>query len=140
MEFSGIGAGLAALAFWGFLAAVVVAGIWYDLRRRESQQETVRRMIESGREFDADTLDRLMNLSQDRDRQPDRDFRIAALWIIPAAPGLLLLGLILGAAVPEAKAPLLGAAALAACLGVGFWIAARVAARWLPPPDGQRTH
>lgn len=140
MEFTGIGAGLAALAFWGFLAAVVVAGIWYDIRRRESQQETVRRMIESGREFDANTLDRLLAVSQDRDKRPDRDFRVAALWVLPAAPGLLLLGLILGAAVPEAKAPILGAAALAACLGVGFWIASRVAARWFAAPDGSSSY
>lgn len=140
MEFSGIGAGLAALAFWGFLAAVVVAGIWYDIRRRESQQETVRRMIESGREFDAETLDQLLSLSQDRDKRPDEDFRIAALWVLPVAPGLLLLGLILGAAVPEAKAPILGAAALAACLGVGFWIASRIAARWYAAPGGHGSH
>ena len=92
--------GLAAFGFWMFIGAAAVAGIWDGVRKRDAEHETLRRMIESGREFDADTLDRLMSLSQDRDRQPDRDFRIAALWVIPAAPGLLLLGLILGAAVP----------------------------------------
>ena len=28
----GLGAGLAAMAFWGFIAAVVVGGIWYAVR------------------------------------------------------------------------------------------------------------
>ena len=41
-------AGLGALGFWLFLAAVVVAGIWFDARKRESDQETLRRIVESG--------------------------------------------------------------------------------------------
>ncbi len=36
----GLGAGLSALAFWGFIAAVVVAGIWYSVRERQAQYET----------------------------------------------------------------------------------------------------
>ena len=36
------GAGLAALAFWGFIATVVVAGTWNDILMREAQHETVR--------------------------------------------------------------------------------------------------
>ena len=40
--------GLGALGFWLFLAAVVVAGIWFDAKKRESQQETLRRVVESG--------------------------------------------------------------------------------------------
>lgn len=130
MELTGIGAGLAALAFWGFLATVVVAGIWYDLRRRESQQETVRRMVESGQSLDPELVDRLLALSDAQQKRPDQELRVAALWVLPVAPGLLLLGLILGAAVPEARAPIVGASALVACLGVGFWFASRIAARW----------
>lgn len=130
MEFSGLAAGLAALAFWGFLAAVVVGGIWYDVRRREAQQETVRRLIESGRELDAETMDRILKAGSAGDSRPDEEMRVAALWVMPVGPGLFFLALILGSAVPEARAPILGAAALAACLGVGFWIASRIAARW----------
>lgn len=135
MEFSGLGAGLAALAFWGFLAAVVVGGIWYDIRRREAQQETVRRLIESGREFDAETMDRILKAGSAEESRPDEDMRIAALWVMPVAPGLFLFGLILGSAVPDARAPIVGAAALAACLGVGFWVASRIAARWYAPKN-----
>ena len=55
-----LGAGLAALAFWGFIATVVVAGIWYDIRKREAQQETLRRMFESGRPMDDALMDKLL--------------------------------------------------------------------------------
>ena len=44
----GLGAGLAAPAFWGFIAAVVGGGIWYAVREKEAQHETLRRMIDSG--------------------------------------------------------------------------------------------
>ena len=56
-----LGAGLAALAFWGFLAVVVVGGIWYDIRKKESQQETIRRLFESGQPVDEKLMDRLMS-------------------------------------------------------------------------------
>jgi hypothetical protein len=51
----GIGGGLAALAFWGFVAAVVVGGMWYAIREREAQHETLRRIIESGQPVDQAT-------------------------------------------------------------------------------------
>ena len=52
MQSFSLGAGLAALAFWGFLASIIVAGIWYDIRKREAQHETVRRLFESGQPID----------------------------------------------------------------------------------------
>jgi len=52
MEDLGIGAGLAALGFWGFVAVAVVAGIWDNIRKRDAQHETVRRLIESGQSAD----------------------------------------------------------------------------------------
>ena len=57
---NGAAAGLGALGFWIFIAAVVVAGIWYDARRKESQQETLRRVVESGREIDPAVIDRVI--------------------------------------------------------------------------------
>ena len=53
----GIGGGLAALAFWGFIASVVVAGIWYGLRERQAQYDTLSRMIESGQTIDEDVVE-----------------------------------------------------------------------------------
>jgi hypothetical protein len=127
MEFTGIGAGLAAIGFWGFIAACVVGGIWYDARKRESQQETVRRIVESGRELDPQVLDKLLMLSDGKENRPDLDMKLTALWIAPAAAGLVALGFVIGSFEPQARTPILGAAALAGVLSVGFWIASGIA-------------
>ena len=39
-----LGAGLAALAFWGFIASVVVAGIWF-LERSTSFELNIRAIV-----------------------------------------------------------------------------------------------
>ena len=130
MEFSGLGAGLAALAFWGFIASVVVAGIWYDVRKREAQHETVRRLIESGQPIDQDLMEKLSLVADGGDKRHDQDFRITGLWLLPIAVGMAVFGLILGSQYPEALAPLLGVAALLACMGIGFLMAAKAAKRW----------
>jgi hypothetical protein len=41
-----------------------------------------------------------------------------------------MFGLILGNQEPDAEGPLLGAAALCGCLGLGWLVAAKVAERW----------
>ena len=43
----GIGLGLASLAFWGFVAAVSVAGIWSEIRNKDAQHETMRRIVDA---------------------------------------------------------------------------------------------
>jgi hypothetical protein len=128
-EFS-LGAGLAALAFWGFVAAVIVAGIWYDIRKREAQHETLRRLVESGKPLDQQLVDKLLSLSGSKAARPDRDFQITGFILLPAAAGLAILALVLGMQFPEWQLPLLGVAALVACVGLGFLGAARMAARW----------
>jgi hypothetical protein len=128
-EFS-LGAGLAALAFWGFLASIIVAGIWYDIRKREAQQETVRRLLESGQPIDDQVMDKLFSLGAGKRERLDRDFKLVGLIMLPAAVGLALLGLVLGLQSADARIPLLGVAALVACVGLGFLAASRMAAGW----------
>jgi hypothetical protein len=135
MQGFSVGAGLASLAFWGFIAAIVVAGIWYDLRRKQSQQETLRRLVESGRDIQPELVDKVLAAGGDKASRLDRDFKLVALITLPTAVGLALFGLILGTQVADAKIPLLGVAVLVACIGVGFAIAARVARRWYGPDD-----
>ena len=43
MEGISVSEGLAALGFWTFIAAIIVAGIWDGIRKREAQHETLRR-------------------------------------------------------------------------------------------------
>ena len=121
----GFGFGLASLAFWGFLAAVVVAGIWYAAKEQREQHETMRRIVESGRDIDPDVIDRIFR----GDKRPDRDLKIGGLITISAAPGLAILGFFLQQASEEALMPLLGVAGLVACVGIGLLVAARFAER-----------
>jgi hypothetical protein len=131
-----LGAGLASLAFWGFIAAVVVAGIWYDIRKREAQHETVRRIVESGKPIDEELMDKLLSLGSGKSERLDRAFKLTALIMLPAAVGLAVFGLILGTQYPETELPLLGAAALVGCVGVGFLVASGIAKRWYTADSG----
>jgi len=125
-----LGAGLAALAFWGFIASVVVAGIWFDIRKREAQHETVRRIIESGKPIDEELMDRLLSLGSGKSDRLDRTFKITGLIMLPVAVGLAIFGMIMGTQYPQAQLPLLGASALVACIGLGFLVTANIARRW----------
>ncbi len=125
-----LGAGLAALAFWGFIASVVVAGIWYDIRKREAQHETVRRLVESGQPLNQEIMDKLLSQSGGNDFRPDRDFKLVGYILLPVSVGLAVLGLVLGLQIPEAQIPLLGVSGLVACVGLGFLGTAQMAKRW----------
>ena len=131
MQSIGVGAGLAALAFWAFVAVAVVATYWDSIRKREAQHETLRRLIESGQPIDRELTEKLFLMGDNK--RLDRDFRITALWILPVAVGLLPLALVLGLAVPQAQLPILGAAALLVIIGVGYWAASALVRRWYPP-------
>ena len=124
---SGAAAELGALGFWIFIAAIVVAGIWYDVRRKESQQETLRRVVESGREIDPEIIDRLMGVSDSE--ETERDLKVSALIVLAVAPGMFILSLFLGFISPEARVAVMGASVLVAFIGAGLWLAARLVRR-----------
>jgi len=121
----GLGAGLAAFAFWGFIAAVVVGGIWYAVREKEAQHETLRRMIDSGKDLDEEAISRVFK----ENSRPERDLKIGGIIAASAAPGLATLGWFLGDVSNEAYHALLGVAGLVAFVAVGLLVAARVAER-----------
>lgn len=125
-----LGAGLAALAFWGFIASVVVAGIWFDIRKREAQHETVRRIVESGKPIDEALMDKLLSLGSGKSDRLDRNFKVTGLIMLPTAVGLAIFGMIMGTQYPETQSPLLGAAALVGCIGLGFLLTANIVKRW----------
>lgn len=135
MQGISLGAGLAAMAFWAFIATAVVAGIWDGIRKREARHETIRRLVESGQPIDKDIMDKLLLMNKGGSDRPDRDFFVTAMWIGPVSVGLAILGEILGFAVPEARIPILAAAALLAVLSVGYFIASKVISRWYEPEN-----
>lgn len=132
MENLGLGAGMAAMAFWGFVAVAVVAGIWDGIRKREAKHETLRRLIESGQTIDQELMEKLLLLSDGGKRRVDRDFKIAGLWILPAAVGLAIFGLIMSYEYPSTLIPILGASALLAVIGIGCLVASKIVGRWYP--------
>ena len=130
MQDIGVGAGLATLAFWGFIAVAVLGGYWDGIRKREAQQETLRRLIESGQHIYKAVLDTLLMQGDDSKKRPDRDFRITALWILPVSVGMAVFGLIFGQFYPKVLGPLLGVSGLLAAMGVGYLVVAKIAGRW----------
>jgi hypothetical protein len=121
----GIGGGLAALAFWGFIGSIVVAGIWYGIREREAQHETFRRVIESGQPVDQALMDKVLG----GEKVVHRDLRIGGLIVLFTSPGLAVLGYFISLGAEGALMPLLGVAALTAFVGVGLLVASKYAER-----------
>lgn len=123
------GAGLAAIGFWLFVAAIVVTGMWYDIRKRETQQETLRRIVESGQTVDDALLDRLLSASTGGSARLARELTVWGIVVLATAPGLALLAWFVALQYPPAFYPILGASLLVGCVGVGLVIAARFARR-----------
>lgn len=128
-------AGLGAMGFWLFIAAVVVAGIWFDARKRESQQETLRRLVESGQHLDAAMIDKLLAAGGGPSR-PDRDLKVGGLIVIFVAPGLALLGWFLAKLQPKVMDVMIGVSLLVGLVGIGLLVASKVAERWYREDQG----
>ena len=137
MQDIGLGAGLATLAFWGFIATAVVAGIWDGIRKREAKHETVRRLVESGQNIDAELMDKLVTLTDGKSERPDRIFFLTGLWILPVSVGMAVFGFIMGSYYPQVYGPLFGVAGLLAILGLGFLLASKIVGRWYVDSNSQ---
>jgi len=130
-----VAAGLGALGFWLFIAAVVVAGIWFDARKRESQQETLRRVVESGEHLDPAIIDKLVAHSEGQSRI-DRELKVAGLIVVFVAPGLALLGWFLAILEPDLLQVMIGVSLLVGFVGIGLLVAGKVAERWYREDQG----
>ena len=124
-----LGFGLAAFAFWGFIASCVVGGIWYAIREKEAQHETLRRIIESGKDVDAEVIDRVMN--DGGKSKSEQDLKVGGYITMSVAPGLALLGYVLEIVSDNDKVflTLLGVAGLVFFVSIGLLVAARVIER-----------
>lgn len=120
-----LGGGLAALAFWGFIASTVIGGIWYAIREKQAQHATLQRMIESGQKIDTEIIDKIMSDGG----KADRDLRIGAYITMSVAPGLVLLGFVLSRVNDDIFAIMSGVAGLVLFVGLGLLAASKIAER-----------
>ena len=118
MEAISLGAGLAALGFWLFIAVAVIGGIWDGARKREAKHESLRRIIESGQQVDPAVMDRLFG----EDKSKGVDLQVSGVITLSASVGIALLGWFISLLNAKALLPLLGAAALVAMVGIGLLI------------------
>ena len=122
-----VATGLGVLGFWLFVAAIIVMAIWSDSKRKESQQETLRRVVESGQNIDLEVIDRMIGKS-DATKQA-RDLKVSGLIVTSVGVGMLAFGLFLGTFDADAMMALIGVAAMIACIGGGLLFAARMIGR-----------
>jgi hypothetical protein len=128
-EFSS-GAGMAALGFWLFVAIVVAAGVWDNIRKREAQHETLRRVIESGQRIDDELTDKLLSLTSGN-QNLERDLKVGGLITLFTAPGLAIMGWIMEIFLAEELfGVLLAVSAMVMFVAVGLLVAAYVVQRW----------
>ncbi len=91
------------------------------------QQETLRRIVESGRDIDPGVIDRVVGTGGAKDLE--RDLRIGAFIVLAVAPGLFVFSLFLGMISPEARVAIMGVSALVAFVGGGLLMASRLVER-----------
>ena len=120
---------LAGLGFWVFLAAIVVARIWSDARKREAQQETLRRVVESGQQLDVAVIDRMLGASGGNKR-PDRELKVAGIITMFVSPGLAILGWFLGRFNDKIFELMIGVGLLVLIVGIGIYVAGMMTKRW----------
>jgi hypothetical protein len=121
--------GFATLGFWMFVAFLVVCNVWSNIRRRESQQETLRRIVESGQTIDAALIDKMVG-SVKRKSQAGRELKVAGIITLSVSPGLFLLGYFVSDGDPERLRAFIGISLLVGIVGIGIYIAGIMSARW----------
>lgn len=133
---------LGGLGFWIFIAAIVVASMWSDSRKKAEKHETLRRIVEKTGTVDEAKLKELF--AESAEQKPGsgyRALRITGTIVMFIGAGLfvffsLVAGLVvlLGEALPEAEniAPLFAAGIGIAFVGYGLFFSSRFAE---PPAD-----
>jgi hypothetical protein len=119
----------APLGFWLFLACLVVACFWSGARKRETQQETLRRIVESGQELDPAMIDKL--LSTDKDSKGYEGLKVSGVITMSAAPGLAIFGYFLGV-----FDKMIGIALLVGVVGAGIYLSGKMSERWYNESKG----
>lgn len=117
------GIGITGVAFWAFVAVMVVAETWAKAKKDSADRELLQKLIESGKPIDQSLLDQVLG---NKEEHSDRGLRTAGIIVLSLAPGFVIFGIILGYNDRDLH-PMIGIGGLMACLGAGLLIAASIA-------------
>ena len=112
---------IASIGFWIFIGMVVVGGIWDSIRKRDAEHETMRRIIESGRDLDPDLIETLMGT-----KKLHQGLKVGGWIVLACAPGMAILALFISWQASGFLLPLLGVAGLLVCIGGGLLYAGKM--------------
>jgi hypothetical protein len=122
---------LSGFGFWMFITAVVVGSMWCQARKRETQQDTLRRLVESGKDIDEAVLEKILAVSnkdnRNKDSSNEQELTTAGVIMLFISPGLLVLGYFMQGLNEVLLTLLAGVAGLVAFVGIGLLVAGRVA-------------
>jgi hypothetical protein len=110
---------VAAFAFWGFIAVVIVANVWRETAMRRETEMTIRLAIDKGQQLDPATLDKL--LRSNRGRGPE-SLLVAGGVTLATGLGLPIMGYF----IPDAFRPLLGVGTLVSFIGLALLVVSSI--------------
>jgi multisubunit Na+/H+ antiporter MnhB subunit len=116
---------LIGMAFWIFIALVVLASLWYSFARNRETQKTIRLAIEKGMQLDPALIDKLVT----RKSGKPEDYYIGGFVCIAVGIGLLILGYFTGRVEPKAFPPLAGVGILVGLIGISLTLVATLVSR-----------
>ncbi len=128
----GPGITVVAIVFWIFIAAVSIAGMVQDYRKRQLALEPLRIAIEHGQQLTPEIITRLLGQEGRHEELDPRLLRIGGIITCAAGVGVALLALFVSLVFPPYHWLVLGAGTVAVCVGIGLMIAARALPRNAP--------
>ena len=118
--------GIAAFAFWGFVAVITVAGVWREVVMRRESETTIRLAIEKGQQLDPATIDKLLS-SSNRKRGGADGLMVAGGVTLATGLGLPIMGYFISRGNhSDAFYPLLGVGCLVFLIGAALLILSTV--------------
>ena len=114
---------LSGAAFWGFIAAVVVAGIWREVALRRESETTIRMAIEKGQPLDPAVIDKMFPTPR---KLAVEGLLIAGGVTLATGIGLPLMGYFIARSgmpnASEAFYPLIGSGVLVSLIGIALLV------------------